>query len=254
MRLTSEILLRADSYLNTLKEREINLRGLKIPAIENIGILQDQFDIIELSDNEIKKLDNFPRMKRLNTILISNNYISRVGKIGENLSGLTVLILTNNKITNLSEIDNISSIKNLEHLSLLDNPIAQKINYRLYVIYRNSNLKTLDYTKVQQKEKDAAKEYFTSVIGKAMISAITQEASNVEQNGDVSKIKATSVVLTDFQKAQIRTAIEAATTREAIDTIERQLKSGTFVFTPETPSLEIPTTKIDDNKMEEEKA
>ncbi len=65
MRITADLLLRTEVFLNPLQQREISLRGLKIPAIENLAVLQDQVDTIDLSDNEIKKLENFPKMTRL---------------------------------------------------------------------------------------------------------------------------------------------------------------------------------------------
>lgn len=39
---------------------------------------QDQFDTIDLSDNEIVKLENLPYLNRLGTLLINNNRITRI--------------------------------------------------------------------------------------------------------------------------------------------------------------------------------
>lgn len=49
--------------------------GYKIPVLENLGATLDQFDTIDLSDNEVRKLDGFPLLKRLKTLLINNNRI-----------------------------------------------------------------------------------------------------------------------------------------------------------------------------------
>ena len=69
--------------------------------IENLGATMDQFDTLELSDNEITKLDNFPRFTRLRTIILNNNFISRISSsIGSNVPNLENLVLTNNKIIN----------------------------------------------------------------------------------------------------------------------------------------------------------
>jgi U2 small nuclear ribonucleoprotein A' len=38
MRLTTDLIHSSLSYLNPLKERELDLRGHKIPAIENLGV------------------------------------------------------------------------------------------------------------------------------------------------------------------------------------------------------------------------
>ena len=39
-------------------------------------LLQDQFDTIDLSDNDIRKLDGFPLLQRLKCILLNNNRIT----------------------------------------------------------------------------------------------------------------------------------------------------------------------------------
>ncbi len=178
-------------------------------------------------------------MRRLTTILANNNYISRIEKLGESLTGITSLILTNNRIANLSEIDNIATLNHLEHLSLIDNPVTLKSNYRLYVMHKIPSLKSLDFRKIQQKEKDAAKKYFKSVLGKAMLSDISAESSmnsNSENHpdgrGDVAYSSShalsevTPLVLTEEQKKIVREAIESATTKGEIDLIEKQLKVG----------------------------
>lgn len=49
--------------------------GYKIPVIENLGATLDQFDTIDMSDNDIRKIDGFPLLKRLKCILFNNNRI-----------------------------------------------------------------------------------------------------------------------------------------------------------------------------------
>ena len=49
-------------------------------AIENFGVLKDKYDSIDLSDNEIRKFDNFPMMLRATSFLLNNNLISKVGE------------------------------------------------------------------------------------------------------------------------------------------------------------------------------
>lgn len=51
------------------------LLGYKIPVLENLGATLDQFDTIDFSDNEVRKLDGFPLLKRLKTLLMNNNRI-----------------------------------------------------------------------------------------------------------------------------------------------------------------------------------
>lgn len=57
--------------------------------------MQDQFDSIDLSDNEIVKLENFPHLSRLGTLLLNNNRITRINpKIGGNVLGFTSIYNT----------------------------------------------------------------------------------------------------------------------------------------------------------------
>lgn len=49
--------------------------GYKIPVIENLGATLDQFDTVDFSDNDIRKLDGFPLLKRLKSLLLNNNRI-----------------------------------------------------------------------------------------------------------------------------------------------------------------------------------
>ena len=67
MRLTADLILGARTFINPLKERELDVRGYRIAQIENLGVTKDQFDTLDLSDNEIKKLGNFTPAARLTT-------------------------------------------------------------------------------------------------------------------------------------------------------------------------------------------
>jgi U2 small nuclear ribonucleoprotein A' len=188
--------------------------------------------VIDFSDNEIKRLDNFPRTKRLSSIVVNNNYVSRVGKLGENVPNLRYLVLTNNRLSSLTEIQNIATCQKLEHLSLLENSITQRPHYRLYVIHMIPTLKTLDYKKVEKKERDASKKFFKSAEGKQLLESIELErkakAEGAVDTGATGAATAAAlkpaIVLTEEQKKLVRAAIEAASTKEEIDAIERHLK------------------------------
>lgn len=65
-------------------------------AVSCFYLVQDQFDTIDLSDNEIVKLENFPYLNRLGTLLINNNRITRINPNigGNNGNQMTVLHLS----------------------------------------------------------------------------------------------------------------------------------------------------------------
>lgn len=75
---------------------------------------QDSFDVIDLSDNELRKLGNFPMMRRLKTLLLHNNQIARIDSdIGEHLPALETLMLTNNNVSHFSDIDALATLPKL---------------------------------------------------------------------------------------------------------------------------------------------
>ncbi len=47
----------------------------KIPLIENLGATLDQFDTIDFSNNEIRRVDNFPYLPRIKHLQFNNNRI-----------------------------------------------------------------------------------------------------------------------------------------------------------------------------------
>ena len=54
-------------------------------------------------------------------------------------------------------MEQLTSVKSLTMLSLLHNPVVTRRNYREYVIHKFPNLRVLDFKKVKDKEREAAK-------------------------------------------------------------------------------------------------
>jgi hypothetical protein len=105
-------------------------------------LAQDQYDVLDFTDNELKKLDNFPRFTRLSCLLASNNHVSRISPLlGEQLASLHTLVLTNNRVEALAEIDHLMGCAKLTSLSLVGNPVARRPHYRLYAIHKLPTLK-----------------------------------------------------------------------------------------------------------------
>jgi len=157
MRITPDLVACSPQFTNPLKDREIKLRAYKIPAIENLGATQDQFDTIDLSDNEIRKLENFPLLKRLKTLLVSNNLIFRIGEdLKDSLPNVHTLMLANNSLLNLRDLKPLAKLPKLRRLCLLDNNVTKQPNYRLFVINLLPDLLVLDFKRVKPTEREAA--------------------------------------------------------------------------------------------------
>ncbi|KAJ8644325.1 hypothetical protein MRB53_006073 [Persea americana] len=232
VRLTADLIWKSPHFFNAIGERELDLRGNKIAVMENLGATEDQFDTIDLSDNEIVKLENFPYLIRLGTLLINNNRITRINpNIGEYLPKLHTLILTNNRLVNLVEIDPLVSLPKLRTLSLLDNNITKKPNYRLYVIHKLKGLRLLDFKKVKLKERTEAEKLFAS---KEAEEEAKKESAKTFTPGEVPNVPEVSkeeqnpkaVAPTPEQIIAIKAAIVNSQTLEEVARLEKALKSG----------------------------
>ena len=162
VKLTSEVISRGFQYMNVSKEYELSLRGFKIMDIQNLSATNDQFSCINLTDNSISEINYLPQLKRLKTLMLINNRISKIeNDFAINCPLLTNLVLTNNKISDFQQIDNIASCKSLQKLYLVDNIVTKMKNYRLYVIYKIPTLRILDYQRITKKEREEAIKKFS---------------------------------------------------------------------------------------------
>lgn len=209
-------------YINPVKDRELDLRGYKIPTIENLGATLDQFDTIDFSDNDIRKLDGFPLLKRIKTLFFNNNRIVRIAEGLEHcIPNLETLMLTGNMIQELGDLEPLTQLKNLTNLCLLQNPVSAKPQYRQYVIYRFPQLRLLDFRKIKMKEREAAITYFKSKKGKEMAHEIAKKAKT--QSPGVSNDKP---LTTAEERSKIREAITNATSLEEVQRLSKLLQSG----------------------------
>ncbi|XP_041990255.1 U2 small nuclear ribonucleoprotein A'-like [Salvia splendens] len=261
VRLTADLIWKSPHFFNAVRERELDLRGNKIAVIENVGATEDQFDTVDLSDNEIVKLENFPLMNRLGTLLLNNNRITRISpNLGEFLPKLHTLVLTNNRLTNLAEIDPLASLPKLQFLSLLDNNITKKPNYRLYVIHKLKSLRVLDFKKVKQKERAEAKILFSSEeaeeeVKRESAKVVPTETLSTQESAREQQTPKPAAP-TPEQILAIKAAIVNSQTLEEVARLEQALKSGQLpaefnISDDNAPNGE--ATEQEDNMITEEK-
>jgi len=100
--------------------------GHKISAIENMGAARDN-DAIDLTDNDIAQLGNFPLQPRLRTLFLAQNRISNIQpNLSSSIPNLRTLVLTKNRIAELADLDPLAGFKQLVYLSLMGNPVTSK--------------------------------------------------------------------------------------------------------------------------------
>ena len=240
-KLTVDVILESNQQLNAIGEYELDLQKKGIKTIENLGGTCDQFDSIDLSKNEIIKLEGFPKLKRLHTINVNENKIEKINgtNLSENVPKLEWLMLQNNKIRNLVDIDEIGKMKRLRCVILKGNPVCALENYRAYCVYKlNDGLRMLDYERVYAKEREEAKKMFEGDDGKAAKAKTftvgkrggRDEEEEEEEKDDESKKKnkkgKKGKKHDEAELAKIKAAIANATTLEEITLLEKAMETG----------------------------
>ena len=133
MRITAELLNHAEQRTNPLQERELVLSGLGIAAIENLSALpgaMDALDCLDLSNNRLMVVENFPRWNRITCLLLAGNRIDRIDgrNLQQNLPNLRTVVLGHNHIASLAEVAALGeACPNLEFLDLTGNPVTRKL-------------------------------------------------------------------------------------------------------------------------------
>ncbi|CAJ0824767.1 9565_t:CDS:2, partial [Entrophospora sp. SA101] len=187
----------------------------KIPSIENLGVSKDLNDAIDLIDNDIRILGNFPLLCRVCTLLLANNRINRLDpQLFEFLPNLTTLVLTNNNIMELPDLQPLNGIKRLQYISLLDNPVTRKQWYRSWVIRKIPSIRVIDFKRVRDMERKEAKKLFETTKGEptSLAKSISETNSKIIESGEE-------------EQAQIK-AIRNAKTLEEVARLEKLLQSG----------------------------
>ncbi|PYH49778.1 U2 snRNP complex subunit LEA1 [Aspergillus saccharolyticus JOP 1030-1] len=237
MRLTVELIQNSLSYINPLKDRELDLRGHKIPAIENLGLAKDQ-DAIDLTDNDITTLGNFPFFPRLHTLLLARNRIKQIQpNLATSVPNLTAINLTANAVAELADLDPLRGLSGLTHLVVLENPVTRKEHYRHYLIWRIPSLRFLDYQKIKDAERAKVTELFgTAEEPSALASKIMGVKSRTFDvpashpgaagGGAAGGDRAVRVKLTEKERKRVEKLIREAKSLQEISRLERELNEG----------------------------
>jgi len=210
--------------INPCRERELDLRGYKIPQIENMGATLDQFDTIDFSDNDLRKLDGFPYLPRLKCLLLNNNRLVRIDDLlHESIPSIESLIFTGNNIQELGDLEPLTQFKMLHTLCLLVNPVSTKPYYREYMAYRFPNLRLLDFRKIKQKHKREAHDFFKSKKGKDLLKEISKKITKPSADGRGGGLMRGA---SPEEIQRIREAIKKAKNLQEIERLTQILQSG----------------------------
>ncbi|PXF43308.1 U2 small nuclear ribonucleoprotein A' [Gracilariopsis chorda] len=245
MRLTPHVVHSAQQSLNCLGDRELVLRNLAIPLIENLAVARDSFDTIDLSSNTISNLgDGFPPFPRLRTLYLGSNRISTISKgIAHSLPNLHTLILTANRIATVEDLNltELSRFKHLQVLSIQHNPVANQPHIRRKILQAIPTLTVLNFSKISAKERKSItpvnaisnpkKRKSTATPSqqsdpKRRRSTTSPDSSQLVENTKASPKRA--MALSPSEAAAVRARIEAAQTVEEVARIHNAVKNGTI--------------------------
>ncbi|KAK6461865.1 leucine-rich repeat-domain-containing protein [Scheffersomyces coipomensis] len=233
MRLTSRIINNASTYLNPEGKLTLQLRNLQIPYIENLSLTQNRFSVIDLSNNELIELSNIPEdLTNLEVLLLANNKISYIDDTIAESNGLKSVVLTNNNISHFHK--NFKCFKELENLSLIGNPIQDRDNYRLFIIWLIPSLKVLDFSKIKKSERDDAENLFGLQVDEPSELATTylNDTSSVLNNKDNNSsykeknLKTVTKKLTDAEREDLIKKLQNASSIEEIEMLESTISKG----------------------------
>ncbi|CAO1617343.1 unnamed protein product [Parajaminaea phylloscopi] len=261
MKLTPELLAASQSALNPLGDRELDLRGHKIPAIENLGVTRDQLDTLDLSDNDVLSLSNFPHLDRLAHLFLSNNLISRIEpRLAFAIPRLTSLVLTNNQISSFHQLVPLGKFPMLEFVSLIGNPIARERHYREFVVAKCKSLRVLDFRRIKDKERSLSKSLMQTSDGRPSALA-HQLAAPRGAEGEPTAVVTMPLdgqkglagrLMTKDERKKIEEAIDRSESLEEIRRLEERLRLGYAVEDISAPTKKRKKTQSQSDAEEEE--
>ncbi|NWT21057.1 CEP97 protein, partial [Vireo altiloquus] len=136
----------------------LNLAGNNLKVIEQINSCLS-LQHLDLSDNNIAQLSDLSKLTSLKTLLLHGNIITSLRTAPVCLpQSLNVFSLAENEIRDLNEVSFLAPLRQLEQLSIMNNPCVMAtpsvpgFDYRPYIVSWCLNLKVLDGYMISQKE------------------------------------------------------------------------------------------------------
>jgi hypothetical protein len=247
MRLLSSFVSSLPVYLSPFDgvSLEISFRGFGLSEIENLSAIKikenqgengdwnllksagcELIQVMDFSDNCLRKLENFPYMPELHTLFAHSNIIHSISpRLSDYLPSLEYLALNGNAFDSLSSLSCFSQFSSLKLLSLQGNPITSHQLYRPAVIYltaAKTKLQVLDWMKIGKNEIEQAMELFKSEENRMLIEGNeekkSEKATNRSSNPSVDQATSSSLSLLS--------QLESAQSPEELQAIEQKIKAS----------------------------
>lgn len=140
---------------NALNLRELNLSNNDIEKIDGLSSLK-KLRILNLSGNKITKIEGISGLKSLEIVNLAENLIESIPQTISLCQSLTTLNLANNLVSKKEDLNNLKSLSKLGILNLSCNPISELPDYYTFAV---SQLKRLIYLDGQVVQKNPNKRF-----------------------------------------------------------------------------------------------
>ncbi|CAH8433398.1 unnamed protein product [Schistosoma turkestanicum] len=163
-----------DNAIASLKsETNTNLSSEQLPDLHTLELRGNRLntlngidDLISLktlycAENLLRRLEGISSLKSLVRLHLRDNRLSKLTDFTETLTSLEYINLRGNQISKFSEVKRLNCLPSLKYLSLIDNPITEKDNYRQMVIGLVNRLQRLDKQRVLDMFRSTAIEFAT---------------------------------------------------------------------------------------------
>lgn len=187
MRLTLNHLRRAPQFTNAILQREVDLRGLGLSSLDEnaLVLLNNDFDVINLTSNALTTLEYFPTtdpagkwssMDRVTTLIAHRNRIHKVSvtSCALALPGVTHFLADRNEFRSVRDLLFLRHWKRLEVVSLEGSPVWEgnpedfdPTKLRAFLVFLCPRLKLVNYARVLEVDRsraDTLKKEFKALI------------------------------------------------------------------------------------------
>jgi Leucine-rich repeat (LRR) protein len=123
---------------------------VKVDFLEKLKALRE----LDLSKNRIRQLDatSFSNFHVITCLRLEDNGLRNLQNV-EKLERLQSLFVSGNRIPEFWEVDRLSELPHLMEISLMNNPVSRKPNYRTAIIKRLPALIVLDGKEITPEER-----------------------------------------------------------------------------------------------------
>jgi len=136
----------------------LELRGNRLTSIEGIEI--PTLKSLYLAANRLTDLCGIGKMVNLQTLHVRDNQIASLDGFSDSMTRLNYVNLRGNSVAEISELEKLQVLPELQSISLSENPCVEGENYRIEVLILLRKLERLDKDHYSTEERTEAEDIY----------------------------------------------------------------------------------------------